>query len=198
MLKKTTSLPATVPLHIASGIRRLGEETLRDGWIDRQFRLTADLLHLRMRLDLPLDVATLGLPWALRLCEELEILKDALYEVSADALAPPLAPLLAPSAALLTHVWAIYAWTEGVVAWLVARIRNDDTPPDAREELPSMQELAFVVEELRMVLGEEHELLPRAREHVVEAYLLALAIEEELTGSHPQATNGDPRPMGRA
>jgi len=182
----------TVHAPDGSGVRLLGEDAVREGWIDRQFRLTADLLHLRMRVASSHETGAggLGAAWAHAVVERLEALKDALYEVSADALAPPMAPLLTPVAAFVQETWAIYAWSEGIAASLVARLRLE-AAEDARALLPPMNAMAGAVAELERVLGAGHGLLPRAREHLAEAYMLALGIETEVAAAYVRVTKSD-------
>jgi hypothetical protein len=173
-----------LPPRPGSGVRRLGDAPARDVWVDGQFRLSADLLHLRMRLRLRLEDdegAASGVHAAAHtLLARLESLKDAIYEVSADALAPPLAPLLTPASALSRYARALYAWCDDLLASMVARRRGTPPHDEARAALPAMPLVQRIIDELHAVLGAGHPLLARATAHVTESYRLAVAIEEEL------------------
>lgn len=216
-LSTSSNEPPARPASGISGIRRLGDEAARDGWLDCQLRLTADLLHLRMRLETQYLGGARRVAWARRLLESLEVLKDALYEISADALAPPLAPLLTTTSALTREVRALYTWTDDVVAWLVlhlhgphlqsarrsepppsvealaainAQIDTAPFPPMESDALPAMPSILRVVEEIELTLGADHPLAARAAAHVNEAYLTALSIDAGLRSARKDATEG--------
>jgi hypothetical protein len=187
--------PAFSPARSGSGVRRIGDESLRDGWLDQQFRMSADLLHLRMRVESAREghaIGALSRAWAKQVVAQLEQLKDALYEVSADALAPPLAPLLTPESTLVRETWAIYAWAEGVLAEIGARMYGE-RPPSARPLLPTMPAILVVVEELHRVLGLEHPLFARARAHISSAYMMAFTLEAEITTAAARPSGIVPR-----
>jgi hypothetical protein len=84
-------------------------------WLDSHMKLASELLVLEQLVEGAPTKVALHVAAMRCVAEEVESVRDALYELYCDAADPRMAPLLASGTPFETHIRALYKWCDAVV-----------------------------------------------------------------------------------